>query len=184
MQRNALLVNKRSSKMKLETIEKEYGNNIDLIRKLAWKYSNKFHIEFSEVFSECNFIFCETYRKFSESKDSKFITYLYIRLNGGMKDFIKNKIKKDSKEIKSDPFDLMDYREYNEYYDEKILFKEFIDHLSEKEIYLFKKILNSKERRLTKNKLYEELKAEGQRLTDIKKLFLDIQFKLVKTGIL
>lgn len=53
---------------------------VNLIRKRAWEYSQKYGIEYSELESQGYLIYCECLEKYDVSK-SGFSTYLYIQLN-------------------------------------------------------------------------------------------------------
>ena len=53
---------------------------VNMIRKLAWKYANKFRIDYEELESEGFVIYCECLEGYDERK-GKFSTYLYNSLN-------------------------------------------------------------------------------------------------------
>lgn len=58
----------------------QFEKYVDLIRKRAHEYSEKYNIDYSEMESQGFLIYCECLEKFNPDK-AKFTTYLYIQLN-------------------------------------------------------------------------------------------------------
>lgn len=58
----------------------QFEKYVDLIRKRAHEYSEKYNIDYSEMESQGFLIYCECLEKYDPEK-AKFTTYLYIQLN-------------------------------------------------------------------------------------------------------
>lgn len=65
----------------------QFEKYVDLIRKRAHEYSEKYNIDYSEMESQGFLIYCECLEKYDPEK-AKFTTYLYIQLNR-LNDFAK-----------------------------------------------------------------------------------------------
>lgn len=65
--------------MEKEIQVKDYDK---LVHKMAWKYSNKWNIDESNMYSEGLYIFVLTLNKFEKERGHKFVTYLYHQLQG------------------------------------------------------------------------------------------------------
>jgi hypothetical protein len=65
----------------------QFEKYVDLIRKRAHEYSEKYNIDYSEMESQGFLIYCECLEKYDPDK-AKFTTYLYIQLNR-LNDFAK-----------------------------------------------------------------------------------------------
>ena len=63
-------------------MEKElFEKYVNLIRKRAHKYSEKFGVDYYELESQGFLIFCECIENYNVAKEASFCTYLYIQLN-------------------------------------------------------------------------------------------------------
>lgn len=65
-------------------ITQEYSTNmltdyINMVKKITWKYSKKYHYDYEELESQAYLVFCEALKKHDSSLAS-FSTYLYIEL--------------------------------------------------------------------------------------------------------
>ena len=58
----------------------QFEKYVDLIRKRAHEYSEKYNIDYSEMESQGFLIYCNCLEKYDPEK-AKFTTYLYIQLN-------------------------------------------------------------------------------------------------------
>lgn len=58
----------------------QFEKYVNLIRKRAHEYSEKYNIDYSEMESQGFLIYCECLEKYDADK-AKFCTYLYIQLN-------------------------------------------------------------------------------------------------------
>ena len=58
----------------------QFEKYVDLIRKRAHEYSEKYNIDYSEMESQGFLIYCNCLEKYDPDK-AKFTTYLYIQLN-------------------------------------------------------------------------------------------------------
>lgn len=65
----------------------QFEKYVDLIRKRAHEYSEKYNIDYSEMESQGFLIYCECLEKYDPEK-AKFTTYLYVQLNR-LNDFAK-----------------------------------------------------------------------------------------------
>lgn len=69
-----------------------FENYINLCRKVAWKYSIKYRIEYDDVEAESYLIYCECIEKYDPMKSS-FSTYLFTALNGYLSLYCKKQVR-------------------------------------------------------------------------------------------
>jgi hypothetical protein len=79
----------------------------DMINKIVWRFYKIYGGEFDDWKSEAHLIFMKAYNSHNNSQ-SNFITWLYIRLYAGLKDYYKNFISKSlPSAICRDGFDIL-----------------------------------------------------------------------------
>ena len=61
--------------------------HINLIRDLAWKFAQKSHLEYDELFSEASLAYCEAMEKFDSSRGAKFTTFAYMHIHNMLVNF-------------------------------------------------------------------------------------------------
>jgi hypothetical protein len=78
-------------------LNKVYKENIPTIKKVCWRYTIWFKLDFDILFSKANEIFLETYDKYNYGK-IPFKKYLYIQLNNYLKMYCKKEILRKKQE--------------------------------------------------------------------------------------
>jgi hypothetical protein len=69
----------------------KYQDYKNLILKLCWKFKKKnTQIDFNDLLSEANLVFTICSKKFDETKNVKFSTYIYSCVENGLKTFIRD----------------------------------------------------------------------------------------------
>ena len=92
----------------------QFDKYVNLIRKISWKISQKYKIEYEDIEAQAFLIYCMILDSYDFSK-AGFLTYLYIQLSGRLVDYaekLKDVSKKergivlelDEDEYKADPF--------------------------------------------------------------------------------
>jgi DNA-directed RNA polymerase specialized sigma subunit len=67
----------------------EFDSYVNMIRMFAWKYAKKYHMDYEDVEAQGFFIYSMAVSKYHKGIAS-FSTYLYINLNGRLRDYCKS----------------------------------------------------------------------------------------------
>lgn len=67
--------------------------NLNLIRKMAWSFSEKTNIEFEELFSEAALAYCEAMEEFDPDRGTKFTTFAWWCMKNHLINFCKQETK-------------------------------------------------------------------------------------------
>ena len=76
----------------------QFEKYVNLIRNISWKIAKKYNLEYSDVEAQGFLIYCMALESYDVSKSS-FSTYLYIQLQGRLKDYamqLKNSAEKEN----------------------------------------------------------------------------------------
>ena len=145
--------------------------NINLIRKIAWSFTNSTGIDFEDLFSEAVVSYYEALNNYDESK-GKLSVWCWMHMKNSLINFIR-------KEGNETIIDMEDY--HSSCAQQPDIFFEIIDELDEKAKYVTNKILDNPYKYLTnppkiaRGIIRDELRNEGWKWVDIWNTFRNIK---------
>jgi RNA polymerase sigma factor (sigma-70 family) len=77
--------------LRRNVLEESYIDYKDLVYKMAWKFWNTCGGDFDDLVQEANQIFILAMDSYDPTKGTKFSTWLYINLRGGLLDYLKER---------------------------------------------------------------------------------------------
>lgn len=164
----------------MNTETKLYNQNKRMLHFYANRFSRRYHLEYDEVFSEANIIFCKSLSTYKDSKNASFSTHLFNNLKGRLNRTCRNMLSIKEKEIAFDHC----YHSitYKENHCERIFFKEALNILSQEEktaavlnLILDPADIDIEKPRTTQTSIRRELKSNGWSRSEIEFTFKKIK---------
>ena len=148
--------------------------NINLIRKIAWSFSNTTGIDYEDLFSEAAVSYYEALNDYDKDK-GKLSVWCWLRMKNNLINYIQKEYNEQSIDIEEN---------LPVYTQQPDLFFELLDEFDKKANYIVNKILDNPHKylanapKLARGILRDELRNEGWKWVDIWNTFRNIKIVL------
>ena len=148
--------------------------NINLIRKIAWSFSNTTGIDYEDLFSEAAVSYYEALNDYDKDK-GKLSVWCWLRMKNNLINYIQKEYNEQSIDIEEN---------LPVYTQQPDLFFELLDEFDKKANYIVNKILDNPHKylanapKLARGILRDELRNEGWKWVDIWNTFRNIKIIL------